>query len=221
MPYTYSDLTKNAYKPGEIAKMTGLHLTTLQRWDNEGRIKFDRNSTDRRYMTKENLIEFLKQENQWYESENLRKDIIYARVSTARQKEQGDLDRQVRFIIENNKDLIHPEIMKEVASGLNDNRPKFNRLIKMILNDEVGRIFITYKERLTRFGFNYVELMCQKHGSQIVVMQDIDKDKSIQEELAEDLFSVLASFSGKLYGLRSHQFKNKLKESESQNEEQS
>ena len=59
------------------------------------------------------------------------------------------------------------------------------------------------KYRLTRFGFNYLERICNHHGVRIIVVKDIDKTKSIEQELAEDLMSLIASFSGKLYGLRS------------------
>lgn len=84
----------------------------------------------------------------------------------------------------------------------------------MILNDEVNRIFITYKERLTRFGFEYIETICNHHNVEIVVMQSKQNNKSIEQELAEDIMSLLASFSSKLYGLRSHKNKDKLHISE-------
>ena len=75
------------------------------------------------------------------------------------------------------------------------------------MNDEIDRIFILYKDRLTRFGFNYLEQICNKFGTKIIVISEEIQEKSIQEELAEDIISIIHSFSGKLYGMR-----NKIKE---------
>lgn len=77
----------------------------------------------------------------------------------------------------------------------------------MVMNDEVDRIFILYKDRLTRFGFNYLEQICNKFGTKIIVISEEIQEKSIQEELAEDIISIIHSFSSKLYGMR-----NKIKE---------
>ena len=78
------------------------------------------------------------------------------------------------------------------------------------MNNEVSRIFITYEDRLTRFGFEYLRTMCEMHGTKIIVVKDIDVKKSIEQELMEDIISLMVSFSGKLYGMRSN--KNKAKE---------
>lgn len=77
----------------------------------------------------------------------------------------------------------------------------------MILNDEVNRVFITYKDRLTRFGYHYIEIICKHYHVEIVVVNQKEKSVSIEEELTNDLMSLIASFSVKLYGLRAH--KNK------------
>ncbi|MFT4245542.1 MAG: IS607 family transposase [Micrococcaceae bacterium] len=103
--------------------------------------------------------------------------------------------------MDNVSDLQNPLVLKEVASGLKDNRKQLMKLMNMAMNGEVNRIFVTCKDRLTRFGFNYLETVFKFHGVPIVVVRDT-KDKSIEEELTEDMMSLLASFSGKLYGSR-------------------
>ena len=130
-------------------------------------------------------------------------DVIYARVSSNEQKTKGDLDRQAMFLIEHCNDLINPVILKEVGSGLNEKRKKIQELIRMVESNEVNRIFVTYRDRLTRFGFHYLETMFKSHGFEIVVVKDQEKEKSVQEELVEDMMALIASFSGNLYGLRS------------------
>lgn len=79
--------------------------------------------------------------------------------------------------------------------------------IKIIIRWEVNRIFILYKNRLTRFGFNYIKQICDFHNVEIVIVSDETNNKSKSEELAEDIIALIHSFSRKLYGLR-----NKIKE---------
>ena len=75
------------------------------------------------------------------------------------------------------------------------------------MDDKVNRIFVTYKERLSRFGYELIETICKKHDVYIIILNDT-QEKPLEQELAEDMMMLLASFSGKLYGSRSH--KNKI-----------
>ena len=102
-----------------------------------------------------------------------------------------------------NYGVIQPIIVKEVGSGLNDKRPKLEKLLEHVMDGKVNNIYVTYKDRLTRFGYHYLEKICEHYGVRIIVVKDIERRKSIEQELAEDLMSLIASFSGKLYGLRS------------------
>lgn len=72
----------------------------------------------------------------------------------------------------------------------------------MIQNDEVSRVFITYKDRLTRFGFNFIKQICDFHNVSIIEVSSEVNSKTESEELAEDIIAVIHSFSGKLYGMR-------------------
>jgi predicted site-specific integrase-resolvase len=198
-----SDFTKSSYRTGEVAKMLMVKPITVARHEAKGLITFERTETGRRVITKENLIEYFRSRKLLIE-DTTRKDIVYARVSTHKQSERGDLDRQVEKILAfmATKNPINVEIIKEVGSGLNDNRKNFNKLLVAILRGEVQRVFVSYRDRLTRFGFKYVETVCNHAGTEIVVVSSEGKEKSIQEELAEDLCAIIHSFSGKLYGLR-------------------
>ena len=201
--YRESEFTKEAYKTGEVAKILGLSTKTIINYDKDGKLQFQRTEKGRRIITRNDLLKYLEEQGQLERDIGNKRDVIYARVSSQKQKKTGDLDRQAIYIIENVKDLKNPIILKEVGSGLNDKRKQIQVLIKMIMNDEVNKIYVTYKDRLTRFGFNYLKTICNAKGVEIIVVQDISKEKSVQEELAEDIMSLLASFSGKLYGLRS------------------
>ena len=210
--YSSKDLKKEVYKLGEVAKFVGVTNGTLRRWENLGRVKFSKTDYGTRSLTKDKLIELLKANNLWSdEIERLqKKDVIYCRVSSHDQKKHGDLDRQMQFLIKTNNDLINPVILSEVGSGLNDKRKQLQKLLRMVLNNEVSRIFITYEDRLTRFGFEYLRTMCEMHETKIIVVKDVDVKKSIEQELMEDIMSLMDSFSGKLYGMRSK--KNKITE---------
>jgi resolvase (fragment) len=192
MAFTRENINKNYYTTGEVADLFQVSTKTIQKWDNKGILNFERSPTNRRVLPKETLIEYLKSKNMFYEDESLKRDVIYARVSTYRQQKQDDLDKQVNYILSNRDDLKNVLILKELGSGLNSKRKKLLKLIDMILNDEVNRIFITYKERLTRFGFEYIESICNHHNVKIVIMQSEQDNKSVEQELEEYIKSLLA-----------------------------
>lgn len=70
------------------------------------------------------------------------------------------------------------------------------------MDGKVNRIFIAYKDRLTRFGYNYIKKICDKYGTEIINVSTTEEDKSVEEELAEGNITIKHSFSGKLYGMR-------------------
>jgi len=82
------------------------------------------------------------------------------------------------------------------------------KLMELAKDKKISEINITYKDRLTRFGFNYLETYFKFYGVPIIIMNNDEENKSPQDELVEDLISIITSFSGKLYGLRSS--KNKI-----------
>ena len=192
MAFTRENINKNYYTTGEVADLFQVSTKTIQKWDNKGILKFERSPTNRRVLPKETLIEYLKSKNMFYENESLSKrDVIYARVSTYSQQKQGELDIQVDYILSTRADLKNILIFKEVKSSLDSKRKKLLKLIDMILNDKINRIFITHKERLIRFGFEYIESICNHHNVEIIVMQTEQDDKSLKQELTEDIKSLL------------------------------
>ena len=102
------------------------------------------------------------------------------------------------------------ELIKDIGSGLSTKRKGLLKLVKMVRNNEVSRVFISHKDRLTRFGFEYLQWFFEDHQTEIVILES-DENKSPQEELVEDLLSLIASFSGRLYGIRASE-KKKLRQ---------
>ena len=204
MAYRKSDFTKNYYQPQEVSQLIGVTSRTIANYCERGLIEEERTEGGRRRIPRESLLKYLERKGMLIIDNDKRRDVVYARVSAHAQATRGDLDRQIQevlaFAAQHNP--VGIEVIKEVGSGLNDNRKQFNTLLKAILNKEVSRVFINYKDRLTRFGFKYIELVCAHAGTEIIVVSSETKVKSVQEELAEDLCAIIHSFSGKLYGMR-------------------
>lgn len=208
MPYTPSDLTKPYYTTGETARYFNVTPHTIQEWDRKGKLKSTRNKHNRRQFPREEIVRLLTENNLYHDDTNSKHDIIYARVSTKRQADQGDLDRQITSIVTTQPGLTNLLVLKETGSGLNDKRKELTKLLNLILQDKVNRVYVTYKDRLTRFGYNYIQTLATAHNVQIITT-NTEPNKTIQEELVQDVMSLIASFSGRLYGLRSHKNKRK------------
>ena len=208
-----SELTKNTYKPGELAKMLGCSRGTLNNREREGKLKTYYLDSGRRYYKREDVLLALKEKDLLLE-DDAKVDLLYCRVSTHNQKNRGDLDRQISYSL-NKIALMNPknlEIFSDVGSGLNDERKNFKKVLNKILSGEVDRLFVLYKDRLARFGFGQIEEVCKHFGTKIVVLSEDEKSQTVDEELAEDIISIIHSFSGKLYGRRRKNVKREIDE---------
>ena len=195
-------LSKPFYKPGQIAKLLNVTPKTISNYcDKNILTAITDPETNRRSITAESLLAFLQDKNMVSQDDE-RSDAIYARVSTRKQKDE--LERQINhlkiFAVDHNpKNLI---VKSDVGSGLNDNRKELNQLINLVQNDKINRIFIMYKNRLTRFGFNYIKQICDFHNTEIIIVSNEDNDESLSEELADDIISVIHLSSDRLYGMK-------------------
>lgn len=196
----------NTYKPHEFAEKLNVSVKTLQRWDNAGILKAQRSPTGRRYYTETQYLEYIgqpaKQEKQSV--------IIYARVSSAGQKD--DLKNQVSFLREyaNAKGIIVDEVLTDIGSGLNFKRKKWNELLTRAQNKEISQILVAHKDRFIRFGFEWYQQWLSQYGVEILVVNN--EELSPEKEMVEDLISVIDVFSCRIYGLR--KYKGKIKKDE-------
>lgn len=124
------------------------------------------------------------------------KVVVYARVSSSQNK--SNLDSQAKRLVEfsNVTGLGVSSVVKEVGSGLNDTRKKLMRVLE---DDAVTHIVVEHKDRLTRFGFNYLETWMRQRGVKIVVVNQVNDDR---EDLMQDFVSLVTSFVARLYGKR-------------------
>ncbi|EOU1841580.1 IS607 family transposase [Clostridium perfringens] len=194
------------YKPKEFAELLNVSVITLQRWDNDGKLKAFRTPTNRRYYTYEQYLEYIG----IHKETDSRKIVIYTRVSTSNQKD--DLKNQVEFLRQyaNAKGIIVDEIIEDYGSGLNYNRKKWNKLIDSCMTNEISTIIITHKDRFIRFGYDWFESFLAKFNVKIIVVNN--ESLSPQKELVQDIISILDIFSCRIYGLR--KYKKKIRDDE-------
>ena len=196
--YEHIENTSNItnYKTKDFAELLGVSVKTLQRWDREGTLKVNRTPTDRRYYTYNQYLQF-----KGIDTENdIRQIVIYARVSTRDQKD--DLQDQVSFLRQfcNARGVIVDQCIEEYGSGLNYNRKKWNQLLDEVMEQTIKTIIVTHKDRFIRFGYDWFEKFCMKFNTTIVNNEEL----SPQEELVQDIVSILHVFSCRLYGLRKY-----------------
>lgn len=191
------------YKPQEFASMLGVAVVTLQRWDREGKLIAYRNPKGRRYYTHTQYEEYM-----GISENKVGKTIIYARVSNRGQKD--DLENQIDFLktFANARGMIVDEVMTDIGSGLNYNRKKWNELIELAQKKEVHQLIISHKDRFVRFGYEWFEQFLKKHGVEVIVVNN--EKLSPQEELVQDLISIIHVFSCRIDGLR--KYKKKIKD---------
>lgn len=191
-------------KPKEMAERLNVTVRTLQRWDNDGILKAYRTPTNRRYYTEEQYLEYTGQSQM---AKDTRKVVAYARVSSNGQKD--DLKNQVQFLrnFANGKGIILDDVITDIGSGLNYKRKKWNKLLDDVMDNQIKVIYITYKDRFVRFGYDWFENLCKKHNTEIVVLNNIETSPS--QEMVDDMISIIHVFSCRLYGLR--KYKTKIK----------
>ena len=190
-----------------MAKRLGVSVKTLQRWDREGILIAKRNPNNRRYYTEDQYLEYIGSSD-----EKNRKIIAYTRVSSTDQKD--DLQNQITFIRNyvNAKGEILDDVIQDIGSGLNYNRKHWNDLLlNQIPKGEIEKIYITYKDRFVRFGFDWFERFCNHYNCEIVIINN--PETSPQHELIEDLISIIHVFSCRIYGLRKYKKDIRLDES--------
>lgn len=187
-------------KPKEMAERLGVTVRTLQIWDKKGILKAYRTPTNRRYYTEEQYLEYTGQPLQ-----NKRLNVAYARVSNNSQKD--DLKNQISFIRQyvNAKGVILDDVITDIGSGLNYNRKNWNKLLEKVMQNEIDTIYITYKDRFVRFGYEWFERLCKMHDTKIVVLNNMETSPT--QEMINDMVSIVQVFSGRLSGLRKYQTK--------------
>ena len=190
---------------GQAAKILGVSVMTLRRWDEDGRLVSIRTEGGhRRYDISKIRPETVRR----FEFAENRKTIAYARVSSHDQKD--DLERQKQVLeLFCSKNGWRFEIISDFGSGMNYYKKGLTKLLEAILDDRVGRLVLTHKDRLLRFGSELVFSICEAKGVEVVIINKGD-DTTFEEDLAADVLEIITVFSARLYGSRSRKNKKLL-----------
>ncbi len=187
----------------KAAKALGVHQETLRRWEIAGKIQVERTPRGHRRYDLAKLKGFIPDAMPL-----TRSTTCYARVSSHDQKE--DLVRQIAvlesFCIARG---FTYEVLQDLGSGLNYQKKGLKKLIKAICSGSVGRLVITHKDRLMRFGAELIFSICESFNTEVVII-NASEDSTFEDDLVQDVLEIITVFSARLYGSRSRKNKKLL-----------
>jgi putative resolvase len=179
---------------GEAAKIRGVSIDTLRRWERSGKLKAEKTEGGHRRYRVADLLKV--------DRPDLRHTVIYGRVSTTDKKD--DLARQIGvlelYCQQREWDLIYT--LKDIGSGLNYKKRGLLKLVDLLQRNEVERLLITDKDRLLRFGSELVFALCENNGTEVIILNK-PVEQEPEQELVEDVLAVITVMSARLYGKRS------------------
>ena len=188
-------MSERLLPPREACRRLGIHYVTLKRWIYSGRIRAVKTPTGR-WMIPESEIEGIIDGREGVKEVRA---VIYTRVRSSDQK--SDLERQIQYLTQycSAKGYKVVDVLSDIASGLKTNRRGLLKLFNYVVNKQIDIVVITYRDRLTRFGFEYLEYFFSQYEVKIEVVYG-EEPKDAYQELVEDLIAIVTSFAGKLYG---------------------
>ncbi|WP_156851398.1 IS607 family transposase [Bartonella refiksaydamii] len=182
---------------GKAAQALGVSISTLRRWESEGKIVSEHTAGGhRRY-------DLSKLRPELFHSRELsqRKTIAYARVSSHDQKDDLERQKQVLELYCASQGWTY-ELISDLGSGMNYRKKGLKRLLDALIENEIGRLVITHKDRLLRFGAELVFAICEAKQVEVVILNQ-GEESSFEEDLAKDVLEIITVFSARLYGSRS------------------
>jgi putative resolvase len=188
---------EHTYSPKQFGKLIGKSVNTLQKWDRKGILPAFRSPTNRRYYTHEQYLQY-----RGLIASEQGLVIVYARVSSPAQKKDLAIQKEALRAYCQEHGIKVDQWVEDIGSALNYKRRGFNQVIEQIELGEVSRVVIGYQDRFVRFGYDWFEHFCERHGTEITVING--EIFSPEEELVRDLIAIVTVFSARLHGLRSH-----------------
>lgn len=186
----------------EARRRLGVSSRTLRRWDAQGAIKTIRSPGGRRMFSLESINRLAG------ERSGGNRAVIYARVSSIKQKRDGNLDRQKDRLVNAAQEQGYRivEVIVEQASGINEKRRGLRRIFRLVEESRIDLVVVEFRDRLARFGYSYLETYLKARKVRLVCLDDAPPT-SVEDELTRDLITIITVFSARLYGRRSHGFR--------------
>lgn len=187
---------------GQAAERLGVSISTLRRWEAQGKLVAERTTSGHRRYSIEQLARLGANSAQEVSCVPASRITIgYARVSSSDQKADLERQKEVLELYCSAHGWTH-EVISDLGSGMNYRKKGLNRLLGLILSGKVGRLVITHKDRLLRFGSELVFSLCEEMNTEVVIINQ-GTETSFEEELAKDVLEIITVFSARLYGARS------------------
>ncbi len=194
----------------QATKLLNISRASIDRWQVKGLIAPLYTPGGHRRFKRSDLLDMLGLQEKAQEKNRA---VIYARVSTRKQAEAGNLLRQeervITYAVKSGYQVVRT--VTEIASGLNERRKKLDKALQMFVAGEADILVIEFKDRLARFGYKFIEMLIASHSGRIEIVED-NPQISPNEELVSDLISIVTSFSARIYGKRGGRVAKKVKE---------
>lgn len=183
-------------------KITGIGQKTLRKYADQNEIECYRTPSGQRMFSITGLqVLTTNNSNDTTIPEVLKENFLYARVSS--RKQMDDLGRQIEYLKHYEPEYINFTTLEDIGSGINFKRKGLQTLLDKCLHGTIGTVVVAHRDRLSRFGFDLIKTIIEKAGGNIVVIDDT-KSKSSEQELAEDLMSIVHIYSCRQMGKRSY-----------------
>ena len=200
-----TDIKKEYISIDEASKITGLSIQTIRKLGDKKQIKCFKTPSGHRRFNKQNLEKFCDPDSfNEKDSKNTKINYIYTRVSS--KKQLDDLSRQVEYLQKRKPEYSSYTTISDIASGINFKRKGLQTILDSCIQGVIGEVVITHRDRLSRFGFDLVKIIIEKAGGTITILDD-EENKSSEQELAEDLLSIIHIYSCRQMGKRSYKIK--------------
>lgn len=176
----------------KVKEIFGVHRNTLYNWRCKGLIKCYPTPTGKVRYEESEILRLIKNKED-------KTAILYSRVSSSKQKDDliRQADRIKNWAIENGFSIVSE--YSEIGSGLNSKRKKINCVLDDIKNGKASNLIVEHNDRLTRFGFEFIEKFCNEFGCKIVIIEN----SGVHDDIVKDMIDIIICFSSKLYGKRS------------------
>lgn len=186
----------------KACKRFGIRAETLRRWADDGHVPSFRSPSRVRMFHLTDLEKFFNVNR----TTGSKKKIVYARVSS--HKQRNDLERQINLLKQNYPDHL---VVQDIGSGINFKRKGLQTILERCMHREIKEVVVAHKDRLCRFGFDLIKHVVEAAGGRIVVL-DEENHKSTEQELAEDLLSIIHVFNSRQMGKRRYLQKQENKD---------
>ena len=182
---------------GEAAAALGVSITTLRRWEASGKLAAEHTAGGHRRYD----LAKIKPELFRAAAKSSRRTVAYARVSSHDQKDDLERQKQVLELYCARQGWTF-EVIADLGSGMNYQKKGLKKLLEAIIDGQIGRLVITHKDRLLRFGAELVFAICETKNVEVIILNQ-GENTTFEEDLAQDVLEIITVFSARLYGSRS------------------